>query len=460
MAIAIGDDLPRLHATVPLTATSPLPSNTVMDAGSPGEASINSFSTEATTRWMWVGYAVLSLLIVVYLISLLVRSPIQQWTWLDGWTICGIEVAASLMCITRGLNKHPGRAAPLALGFALLSWSIGDLLLTFESLGGKDPPTPIWADLFYLGFYPLAYIAAVQLLRKAMGRLSRPNWLDGLVAGLGASAVCAAFAFHDIVHAAGGSALSAATNLAYPVGDLLLLSLVIGGTVLLSGRGTTPWFLLAAGISLNVFGDTFNLFQNGILDSRVGTDVNAIAWPVSIVLMSMSVWLKPRSIDPMRVQRTAGFMLPSVAAVAGLSILVAGTVHTVTRVALGLATATLVVVGARLSLSARDLRLVTEERHRQAQTDELTGLGNRRHLLHVIDTYFADFNDPWTAERTLAFLFIDLNHFKEINDSFGHPAGDELLRQLGPRLIKAVPSPRWALRLGGVAFAVLLDPKS
>ncbi|HXC19344.1 MAG TPA: EAL domain-containing protein, partial [Acidimicrobiales bacterium] len=393
---------------------------------------------------------------VAYLVSLLVRSAAQQWTWLDGWSVCGIEIVASLMCITRGLDKHPGRSAPLALGFGLLSWSIGDFLLTFESLGGKNPPTPSWADLFYLGFYPLAYIATVKLMRKAMGRLSRPNWLDGLVAGLGASAVCAAFAFHSIVHAAGGSALSAATNLAYPVGDLLLLSLVIGGTVLLSGRGTTPWFLLAAGISLNVFGDTFNLFQNGILASRIGTDVNAIAWPVSIVLMSMSVWLKPRSLDPMRTQKTAGFMLPSVAAVAGLAILVAGTVHTVTRVALGLATATLVVVGARLSLSARDLRLVTEERHRQAQTDELTGLGNRRHLLHVIDTYFTDFNDPWTAERTLAFLYIDLNHFKEINDSFGHPAGDELLRQLGPRLMRAVPSTGSVFRLGGDELAVLL----
>jgi diguanylate cyclase (GGDEF)-like protein len=306
-------------------------------------------------------------------------------------------------------------------------------------------------------FYPLAYIAAVQILRKAMGRLSRPNWLDGLVAGLGAAAVCAAFAFHSIVHAAGGgSGLSAATNLTYPVGDLLLLSLVIGGTVLLSGRGATPWLLLAGGICLNVFGDTFNLFQNGILDSRIGSDVNAIAWPASIVLMSMSVWLKPKTLDPMREQRTAGFMLPSGAAVAGLAVLVAGTVHPVTRVALGLATATLVVVGIRLSLSARDLRLVTEERHRQAQTDELTGLGNRRHLLHVIDTYFTDFNDPWTAEHTLAFLYIDLNHFKEINDSFGHPAGDELLRQLGPRLMRAVPKSGSVFRLGGDELAVLL----
>jgi diguanylate cyclase (GGDEF)-like protein len=456
MAIAIGNDLQNQRFSAPLAIVTPSTNRTSNDAESSGASNGTLDNSPRMTRFMWTGFVVLSLLLVAYLISLLLRTPAQQWTWLDGWCISGVEAVASFMCIARGLNKHPGRVAPLALGFALLSWTIGDVFLTYESLGGKTPPTPSWADLFYIGFYPLAYIAAVQILRKAMGRLSRPNWLDGLVAGLGAAAVCAAFAFHSIVSAAGGSALSAATNLTYPVGDLLLLSLVIGGTVLLSGRGATPWFLLAGGICLNVFGDTFNLFQNGILDSRVGTDVNAIAWPASIILMAMSVWLKPRTLDPMREQRTAGFMLPSVAAVAGLAVLVAGTVHPVTRVALGLATATLVVVGIRLSLSARDLRLVTEERHRQAQTDELTGLGNRRHLLHVIETYFTDFNDPWTAEHTLAFLYIDLNHFKEINDSFGHPAGDELLRQLGPRLMRAVPKSGSVFRLGGDELAVLL----
>jgi diguanylate cyclase (GGDEF)-like protein len=453
VAIALGDDLQQGDAS---SQTSMVPlDGTVIGNESPSESSPAS-SAVNMAKWMWIGFTFLGVVLVAYLISLLVRSANQDWTWLDGWTVCAVEALASFMCIARGLNKHPGRSAPLALGFGLLSWTIGDILLTFESLGGKSPATPSWADLFYIGFYPLAYIAAVQLLRKAMGRISRPNWLDGVVAGLGASAVCAAFAFHDIVHAAGGSALSAATNLAYPVGDLLLLSLIIGGTVLLSGRGTTPWFLLAAGIALNVIGDTSNLFQNGIFASRLGTDFNAIAWPTSIVLMSMSVWLKPRALDPMREQRTAGFLLPSAAAVAGLAILVTGTVHSITRVALGLATATLVVVGARLSLSARDLRLVTEERHRQAQTDELTGLGNRRHLLHVIDTYFSDFHDPWTAERTMAFLYIDLNRFKEINDSFGHPAGDELLRQLGPRLKEAVPSTASVFRLGGDELAVLV----
>jgi diguanylate cyclase (GGDEF)-like protein len=457
MVIAIGDDFRTTRAEVPRQVITSAPtSNQPVDPTPEIEAAPVQDRLERIARTMWIGFAILSTLLVAYFISLLVRTPAQQSTWLDGWSVCALEVVASVMCIARGLNRSPGRNAPLVLGLSLLSWTIGDIILTFESLGGKTPSTPSMADFFYLLFYPLAYVAAVQLLRTAMGRLSRPNWLDGVVAGLGAAAVCAAFAFHTIVHDAGVSALGTAVNLAYPVGDLLLLSLVIGGTVLLSGRGSMPWFLLAAGISLNVVGDTYNLFGNGILDSRFGNNINAIAWPVSIVLMSMSVWMKPRKLDPLRELRTAGFLLPSLAAVAGLGILVAGTVHTVTRVALGLATATLLAVGLRLSLSARDLRMLTEERHRQAQTDELTGLGNRRHLLHVVQTYFDDFNDPWTSERNLAFLYIDLNHFKEINDSFGHPAGDELLRQIGPRLTRAIPPTGSVFRLGGDELAVVL----
>ena len=101
-----------------------------------------------------------------------------------------------------------------------------------------------------------------MLLQRGLGRLSRANWLDGVVAGLGAAALCAAFAFHAIQHVAGLGTLGTVVNLAYPVGDLLLLSLVIGGTVLLSDRGTSRWYLLAVGFVVIVVGDTFNLFSN------------------------------------------------------------------------------------------------------------------------------------------------------------------------------------------------------
>ncbi len=408
-------------------------------------------------------YVLMGLLLVAYLVSLLARSPNQQWLWLDGWAVFGFEAVVSIACIYRGLSRRPGRAAVLLLGFALLSWAIGDFFLSLESVGGATPPTPSVADVFYLLFYPLAYAATMLMLQRGLGRLSRPNWLDGVVAGLGAAALCATFAFHSIVHLTGGDPIATTVNLAYPIGDLLLLILVIGGTVLLGSRASGSWYVLAAGLTVIVAGDTFNLFQSSSLAMRfgqdvatVGADVNALAWPTAILLISMSVWLPPRHLDPLRTERTAGFLLPGVAACAGLVILVVGTVQGISRVALVLAVATLVTVGVRLALSAHSLRLLTEERHRQANTDELTGLGIRRQLAHILEEFFSDDANVLTDPRYLAFLFVDLNHFKEINDSFGHPAGDELLRQLGPRLTAAVGSSGTVTRLGGDELAVVL----
>src|SRR5664280_2135970 len=417
---------------------------------------VPSTASRRRSRRVWTAYGVLSALLVVYLVAVLSRDMNQQWAWLDGWSVCAFEVVASGLCIARGIARQAGRAAPLLLGFGLLSWAVGDFFLNVESIGGAASPTPSAADLFYLLFYPLAYIATVQLLQKALGRKARPNWLDGVVAGLGAAALCAAFAFGSIQTLTGDTALATATNLAYPIGDLLLLSLVIGGTVLLSGRGTRPWYFLAGGLIVIVFGDTFNLVQTSKLATQFGSDFNAIAWPTAILLISMSVWLPNRHLDPLHPEKTAGFSLPGIAAASSLVILVVGTQNGVSNVAIGMSIATLLTVGVRLAISAHRLRVLTEERHRQAHTDELTGLGNRRQLTHVLDTFFCDQSEDPDALRDLAFLFVDLNRFKEINDSFGHPAGDELLRQLGPRLTRAIPATGSVFRLGGDELAVVL----
>ena len=407
-------------------------------------------------RRAWTIYAVLGLILIGYLVSILVRGSNQQWTWLDGWSVVAFEAVASAVCIWRGVARRTGRLAVVLLGVSLLSWAVGDFFLTWESRGGATPPVPSTADAFYLFFYPLAYVAAVLMLQRGLGRLSRPNWLDGVVAGLGASALCATFAFHRILDLTGGSGLSAAVNLAYPIGDLLLLSLVIGGSVLLVGRWSLAWGLLGVGLAIIVCGDTFNIFQSTALASRFGADVDAVAWPTAILLISMSAWVTPRRGEPLRPERAAGMVMPGVASLCSLVILIVGTINHVSEVAIDLAIATLVVVGVRLAISARRLRILTEERHRQANTDELTGLGNRRQLTHVLETFFADQAAAPEVPRRLAFLFVDLNHFKEINDSFGHPAGDELLRQLGPRLVRAVGPNSSVVRLGGDELGVVL----
>ena len=125
MAIAIGDDLQHNDSRATRRPYAP-PRPARFDANDrQRDIGARERLARPPTKWMWIGFVTLSVLMVAYLISLLVRTPDQQWTWLDGWSVCAIEAVASFMCIARGLNKHPGRSAPLALGFALLSWTIG-----------------------------------------------------------------------------------------------------------------------------------------------------------------------------------------------------------------------------------------------------------------------------------------------------------------------------------------------
>src|SRR5580693_7648934 len=75
-------------------------------------------------------YGVLGTLLVGYFVSRLLRRDNQFWPWLDGWIVCGVEVVASALCLARGLLRRPGRAPALILGFSLLSWTVGDIVLT------------------------------------------------------------------------------------------------------------------------------------------------------------------------------------------------------------------------------------------------------------------------------------------------------------------------------------------
>jgi diguanylate cyclase len=403
---------------------------------------------------LWLVYSVMGVLLLVYLGLLITRdsSPL-----IDGWGVSAYEVAGGMLCVASGLARRPVRWVPVILGASLMAWAFGHLSYTVESLGGVEPPSPSVADAFFLTFYPLAYVALALYLRGEVRRRANPNWLDGIVAGLGAAAVCSAFAFHAIQGLTGRSVLATAVNLAYPVGDVLLLLLVVGGLTVLAGRDMRPWLLVTSAIALIVVGDTFNLFQSSWGSSHVGTVFNGIAWPAAIYLMSRAMWLPRAGSDLGTLQRPTGFLLPSLGAACGLVILFVGTFKGVDGVAIGLATATLMFVGVRMASSLRALRVLTQERQRLSVTDHLTGLGNRRYLFDVLDGFFTE-RAAAQPQRTLAFLFIDLEHFKKINDSFGHPAGDEILRQLGARLAGTLEPGDLVARIGGDEFgAVLID---
>jgi diguanylate cyclase (GGDEF)-like protein len=95
----------------------------------------------------------------------------------------------------------------------------------------------------------------------------------------------------------------------------------------------------------------------------------------------------------------------------------------------------------------------------EASHDYLTGLANRRkcmeELSHAVAVAVAA-SPGFTHDATLAVLFIDLDHFKEVNDAFGHAIGDELLRGFAKRLLGILEPAFFAARVGGDEFVLLL----
>jgi methyl-accepting chemotaxis protein len=305
---------------------------------------------------LWATYAVMGVLLACYLVFLLVRGPNGDSLLVSGWGAAAFELVAGALCLACAVARRPGRAVALTLGLAITSWALGDFAVTAESLGGASPPVPSVADVFYLGFYPFAYVAAVLYIRGDTRRLTTPNWLDGAVASLGTAAVCAAFLFDRVLRLTGGNPAATATNLAYPIGDVLLLSLIMGGSTVITGRRRAPWLLMATGLAINAVGDSANLFGTSFGASLIGFVSNGVAWPTSLLLLSMSVWLRPQEADLQADQKPASFIIPGVSAACALAVLFVGNLHETSRLALGLATAALLLTGVRLAVSVRGMR--------------------------------------------------------------------------------------------------------
>jgi diguanylate cyclase (GGDEF)-like protein len=405
-------------------------------------------------RAVVAAYVVAGALLAAYIASLMLRRSGQFWPVLDNWCVDVFEVTIALLCLARYLDKRPGRSVGLAMGIGLLAWSIGDVVFTFESQGGASPPTPSAADAFYLMLYPLAYLAIMLLIRGEIRSFKASIWLDGAVAGLGAAAIVCAFVFDTILSSLSGSPAEVATNLAYPVGDLILLAIAVSALVIVPG-----WPLrlitLVIGCLVLAIGDTVYLFESAAGTYKSGGPLDA-SWMTALFFLSLTVWQRVGVRRSDEEAPPPSFVLPTVAVVASVAIMFVGNWTHVSGVALGLTVATLALVGVRAALSHRELNELTRTHHHEAVTDELTGLGNRRALTHELEFRLTDPARPDGPDGDLALLMIDLNHFKEINDSFGHPTGDGLLRLIGPRLRSVTRSDDVVARLGGDEFAVLL----
>ena len=310
-------------------------------------------------------------LLVAYFVSVALRRVGAYYAPIDGWGVDVFEVSVGILCMLRYWHgswrtvRSVATPFPLVLGAACIMWGFGDTALTIESLGGATPPTPSAADGFGLMFFPLCYLALVMLLRGDSKGVAITPWLDRAIGALGFASVAAAFVLHPVLHAVGGWSLASATGIAYPVGDLLLLGVLAGGFTTASRARKSVLVVASIAQVVNFVGDTYALVQP---DSTVGNLANALAWPISLLMLSAAAWMQSANAGSTSKVRAGGFVLPGLGAVASLAILVFASIGSVSKDAVGLATATLLVAGIRLTMTVRKAQAVNSERQ-QAMTD-------------------------------------------------------------------------------------------
>jgi diguanylate cyclase (GGDEF)-like protein len=366
------------------------------------------------------------------------------------WVYCGATIGAGAMCLLRGIAIRNERLAWLVMGAGLLAWAGGDITWTVLLADDPSPPYPSVSDVLYLAFYPASYASLLLVARSRAEAWRSSLWLDGAIAALTIAAVIATLAFQPIVDATSGSPTQIAVNLAYPVGDLLLMGLVVTVFGLNGWRLDPVWLLLGGGLALSAVADGTYLVQTAQGTYVEGTLLDA-AWPASAFLVALAAWTPTRKIA---LHDWVIMGVPVGGGVVAVQLLVYDHFERVNTAAVSLAAWALLLALARMALAFLENQRTLSLTHTEARTDSLTGLRNRRSLMFDLELQLAHAD----RARPRALLLFDLDGFKEYNDAFGHPAGDGLLVRLAGRLAHAVDGRGEAYRLGGDEFCALVSP--
>ncbi|MCX0271507.1 GGDEF domain-containing protein [Nocardia zapadnayensis] len=362
-----------------------------------------------------------------------------------------IAAAGTVIMIGFGLRRHrPSHPLPwYLLAGAALPFATGTVLRELTGYA-STPLDEICTLAGYLG----SGLAALMWLRPRQARAHPDVILDSGLIGLGALLASWIFLIAPVLHSETPD-VNTVTAVALPVCDALLLTL-LAHSLATSSRSETSLRLLhtaLAGVLATDLG--YRLVAAGTLDTAAEVLVLPL---IGAYLAAGAAALHPTMVTlgaPRTIRIHHSRQRASVIAVA----LVLSSLVPVARAPLS--PLDQIIVSSVLALLLIGLLIRSEraighsarsERRAQYQADHdpLTGLLNRSALLRVLHREHRD----W-AERALCLLFIDLDEFKAINDSYGHTVGDELIAEAATRIRSTVRRDDVVARYGGDEFVVL-----
>jgi diguanylate cyclase (GGDEF)-like protein len=402
------------------------------------------------TRAVTALLCVQAVAVLVYIVLLVLPVEVVPTAVRDGVIGNGAQVVSAVIVALRGVKRPGDRAWSWPIAAGLLAYAVGDIL--YDSwVSHLDPmPSPALSDLCYLAMYPIAAVGLLAGVRAGNRKVGRGLLLDGLVTFLGAAALIGAVIAPVVANTTSGgdSLVHVLVAAAYPVGDATLVAMVIGVLVL---RGGSPGFYGWIGTGLVTFAvaDTVYTYRVAIGVYEVGTPLDAL-WAVGLAIVAFGAW-RPQRRSDVRVDRPWMLTAPITSVLVAIGVLVYASVRPLPLAVVLVAAATLVAATGRIIdgfLAVADIARVRLE----ARTDELTGLGNRRLLYETIEAGLPGMRPG----EFMYLLLIDLDRFKEVNDSLGHATGDDVLLTVGSRLRTTITAGDVLVRLGGDEFALLM----
>ncbi|GAA0240054.1 hypothetical protein GCM10009539_26690 [Cryptosporangium japonicum] len=401
-------------------------------------------------REPWIGFLVGGLVLVVaYRVAPALGVPDLVRTGVY-WLLNSAAVVAILVGIRR---YRPASRAPWVLAaLSQASGVIADIVFYGADAIGEPLPYPSVADALYLLSYPLCAAGMLMIIRRRTPGWDLPSVIDAAIVVASASLLAWIYL---ISPSASGSGLGLPARIvsgAYPIGDLMLL--VVAARLLL-GAGKRPFalHLLTGYLVLIVVPDTLYCLQTLDGSYREGGWLETL-WMGAAVLLGLS-GLHPsmRAADgrsPVAAPDATAVRL-TILAVASLLAPATLMVQYLTGSALHLPLACAVCALLFLLVMARLAALVAVQRN-VAITDGLTGLRTRRYFSQVLATE----SDRISRGTGPAVLLLDVDHFKKVNDTYGHHGGDRVLCEVSDRLRRAVRPGDLVARYGGEEFAVIL----
>jgi diguanylate cyclase (GGDEF)-like protein len=367
--------------------------------------------------------------------------------------------AAALVALWIGVRRASGRSrlAWALVAAGLTCWVVGDFVWDGYALVGANRPDVSIADVWYLLAYPLIAAGLFVMARARAGRYLRESLLDACIFAVSAAVVVWQFLVVPIATTSPGWWTSLVWS-SYPLGDVLLLAAVVW-LIFAPGRRSAPSALLVSALVTTLIVDVLYSYLPSV--SSFDTSRLDPFYPIAYALIAAAA-LHPSSgeltnagpvtarIHPARFGLLGGGLC-------GAAIVAVGTENTASStryVYLALALFLCVTVVVRFAAAIRARETAQSQLLYRSTHDELTGVVNRVLLLDRIDHALTRAQRP---SGIVAVLYLDLDHFKVINDTYGHAIGDELLVATAQRIQAALRTSDTVGRIGGDEFVIACE---